>query len=340
MLCSEPSQLTAGLVAGAEGEKLEHVTKKFKVLERRARVCLVHAKSKSFVSGAFTVPISNKNDKGDDSWVFSKKKENGNPFLVRAPMDAEYELYIELALLTQKKGTDTEGQEALNNGHIREFSAGFGSLRLHGDVKAGAHDLPLRGGTPWAPVQVEAAKRGGGIFSFGRKKGSSQVSISIQMEKSAELDQLPPAIVCHDRIKEGLAEFCKLQKTSIRSREMFVRPDINDVVLGTFPAIMDSQDVMILFAKRWDEYKKKAKKEKIGAAFRECVQLFYPLVHMDGAKLPKALDAGPGKRQEERRKVLEAYFDKAKNTDKLVEQLLSNDAFRGVPFRVSELVVS
>ena len=336
---SPASVLTLSVhIAGAEGVPL---TDKFEVLERRARVCLVHVKTKSFVSGAFTVPTSNKNDKGGTKWTFSKKEENGNPFLVRAPTDAEYELYIELALVTRKKGAKTEGQEALNNGDIKEFSAGFGSLRLNGETKAGSHNLPLFGGTPWGRVEVkpkdlEGQKRGSGFSFF--KKPVSQVSIEVAKQKEG-FETLPPALVCHFNMKEGLAEFCKLQK-SFTTAAMFTRPQVNDVVLGTFPAVMDSPDIMVLFAKRWRDLSKGLKGDK-AAAFRECVKLFYPLVQMDSSLLPKALDAGPNAKAVLRTKILDDFAKQCSaSKEKLVEQLLGSDAFRGAPFRVDELIMA
>ena len=56
--------------------------------------------------------------------------------------------------------------------------------------------------------------------------------------------------------------------------------------------------------------------------------------------MPKFVDAGPDKRVEERKKVLDNFDKTAKNKEKLVELLLTSDVFRGVPFRVDELVVS
>jgi len=328
-------------MAGADGIP---GTDKFDVLERRARACLVQSKSKTFVSGALTVPTSTKRDKGGTHWTFSDKSKNGNPFLVRAPKDQDYELYIELSLVTRKKGATTEGQQAINSGDIKEFSAGFGLLRLHQDLKAGSHHLPLFGGTPWGRIEVKPSdlqgqNKSGGFFSRF-KKATSEMIVVVKIDKEGpELDQLPPALVCHYRLKEGLAEYCKLQKELVRKTQLFTRPDVNDLVLGTFLAIMDSPDIMIHFAERWDHLNK-GKKEHKAAAFRECVNLFYPLVHMDSSKMPKFLDAGPDSREEVRRKVLDTFERNAKSKEKLVEQLLCSDAFRGVPFRVDELVVS
>ena len=327
-------------LAGAEGVP---GTDRLQVLERRARVCLVHSKSKTFVSGAHTMPTSQKKDKGGTEWTFSSKWQNGNPFLVRAPRDADYELYIELAFVTKKKGAATDGQQAINSGDIKEFSAGFGSLRLGDNLKAGKLSLPLCGGTPWARIEVqpkdlEGQKKGGGLMSRF-KKPVSQISIEVKMDKeSPEMDSLPPALVCSYRIKEGLAEFCKLQSKVTAATKLFTRPEASDVVLGTFPAIMNSDDLMKSFAERWDKYAK-VKKEDKAAAFRECVSLFYPLVRMDTAKMPRRLDIGPDKSQEARNKVLEDFEKAAKSKEKLVEMLLNNDSFRGIPFRVDELVV-
>jgi len=326
---------------GAEGVP---GTDKLQVLERRARVCLVHSKSKSFISGAHTMPTSHKKDKGGTDWTFSAKWQNGNPFLVRAPKDADYDLYIELALVTKKKDATTDGLPAINCGDIKEFSAGFGCLRLGENVKAGKVNLPLCGGTPWARIEVQAKdlegqKKGGGLMSRF-KKAVSQVTIEIKMDKEGpELAGLPPALVCSYRIKEGLAEFCNLQREVTAKTQLFTRPDTNDVVLCTFPAIMDSEDLMRCFAERWDKAGK-VKKEEKAAAFRECVSMFYPIVRMDAAKMPRRLDIGPDKGQDTRNKVLEDFENAAKSKEKLVEQLLSNDSFRGVPFRVDELVVS
>jgi hypothetical protein len=333
-------------LAGAEGVP---VTDKFDVIDRRARACLVHIKSKTFVAGAFMVPTSVKRDKGGTTWTFSDKGKNGNPFMVRAPKDADYKLYIELSLLTKKKGSTTEGQQAINNNDIKEFSCGFVCLTLNDELKPGNHKLNLFGGTPWAQVEVKASdlegqKKAGGFFSRF-KKVVSQVSLVVktsdQKDMSPELDAvLPRALVCNYRVKDALAEFCKLKREMDEKTQLFMRPDANDMVLSTFPTIMDSPDVMIAFCERWDKANPSKEDEK-AEAFRLCVTLFYPIVNMDSAKMPRFLDAGPkAQEQEKRSKVLESFSKAAKSKEKLVEQLLSCDDFRGAPFRVDELIIS
>ena len=201
--------------AGAEGVPS---TDKFQIKERRARVCLIHAATKTFVGGAYTVNMSRTKDKDKESteWKFTHDPAKGNPFLVRAPQDADYELYIELSFLAQKKGTQTTGQQAISCGDLKEFSAGFVCVPLGEQVKTGNQHLPLFGGTPWARVPVKASdlqgqKKSGGLFARF-KRPVSQVSVKIALERgSAELDLLPSALVCHDMIKQGLAEFCKVR---------------------------------------------------------------------------------------------------------------------------------
>jgi len=319
--------------------------KDLEVVERRARACLVHVATKSFVAGAHTVPVSRKGDKDKEAtgWKFSNDEKKGNPFMVRAPVNGDYELYIELSIVVRKKGTTTTGQQAMSSGDIKEFSAGFGCLRLNADVKKGAVNLPLFGGTPWGRVQVqekdlEGQKKSGGLF--GRFKGAqvSQVSIKVDTMKDkelAELGPLPSALVCHPWIKEGLAEFCKLQHDVNSRTELFTRPDVNDMVLSTFPTIMDSYDVMRSFVVRYNAANKKEK----AAAFRECVSLYYPIVHMDTSRMPKYLDLEGSPEKKAREEVLEKFDKNAKTKEKLVEQLLNSDAFRGVPFRIDELAV-
>jgi hypothetical protein len=157
------------------------------VVERRARVCLVHVASKSFVAGAHTVPVSRKGDKDKEAtdWKFSNDEKKGNPFMVRAPVGADLELYIELSLVVRKKGATTQGQQAISSGDIKEFSAGFGCLRLASEVKKGSVNLPLFGGTPWGKVQVQAkdleGQKKSGLFARFKAQVRQYAHIYIYM---------------------------------------------------------------------------------------------------------------------------------------------------------------
>ena len=73
------------------------------------------------------------------------------------------------------------------------------------------HEIVVTVAVPWGRVEVkpkdlEGQKRGSGFSFF--KKPVSQVSIEVAKQKEG-FETLPPALVCHFNMKEGLAEFCK-----------------------------------------------------------------------------------------------------------------------------------
>jgi hypothetical protein len=63
----------------------------------------------------------------------------------------------------------------------------------------------------------------------------SQVSIRVEMMKAKEVTDLgnymPPVLVCHPWIKEGLAEFCKLQhEANSRQKKNLKSPICSDLL--------------------------------------------------------------------------------------------------------------
>ena len=75
-------------------------------------------------------------------------------------------------------------------------------------------------------------------------------------------------------------------------------------------------------------------------AFRECVDLFYPVVQIDSSHMPKCIDAGADESRKAALERVKKFVEGAKNKEKMVDQLLSGDDFRGEPFRIDELIVS
>lgn len=70
---------------------------------------------------------------------------------------------------------------------------------------------------------------------------------------------------------------------------------------------MDDAAMMTQFANVWSarskKLGKKATKQQLNEAFRDCVMSFYPLVCMDATRLPRDTDTGDDKIHEARKKV-------------------------------------
>jgi len=320
---------------------------KYQILERRARVCLVKLKEERFVGGAHVVPLSRRNA-GKDDWIFSKKEET-NPFIVRADTTQGLQLYIEFSLLCRKKETTTQGQQALAKGDVKELSCGHGCLVLDKESLPPAGKktklvLPLFGGVPWEPRHIEPkdCKKGGLFKRMMGKKIENKLHIELVIENPAKAALLPHNMVCSAVCLEALSQFRAAQKHAASLADPFTRPVQPDLVLTTFPVIMDSFDLMFEFAHKWKErqkalhkWGKKPSADDKNKAFSALVREFYPLIHLDHANLPRNPDAGPNPALQARAKTLDNFRRMKKVTDMLEGNF--ND-FRYTPFKVDEFV--
>ena len=314
----------------------------YEVIERRCRVCMVVPASKRFVGGGHVVPLSRK-AAGKVEWVFSKK-EAINPFSLRAVPGVGTELYLELSALCRKKGTKGTGQAALNKGEIKELSCGHATIPLDDKFKAGKNKLsvPLFGGTPWTKTMISKSdvKQGKGLFARLFKKPESRIHVQITLDASPPASTLPPNLVCSAACLEALEQFGVIRREAFAAggNKHFTRLTAGDFVLATFPLIMDDVALMTRFANVWSaaakKLGKKATKQQLNTSFRECVMQFYPLTRMDSSKLPKDTDTADTKVDEERKKVIEAFFKK-KNTS---EALQGGSDFRYTPFKIDEMM--
>ena len=142
----------------------------------------------------------------------------------------------------------------------------------------------------------------------------SHKQVTVESAKAASA--LPSNLVCSAVCMEAIEQFRSVQVEAGKASGMFNRPSKPDLVLSTFPKILDSQDLMFKFANKW-KTKAKALPSKASAkdkndAFRACVQEFYPLVFMDHKKMPKNLDVGPDAASEERAKLVNDFLAKKK----------------------------
>jgi hypothetical protein len=176
---------------------------KYEVVDRRARVCIVAPALEGFVGGSHLIPLSQRNavrrftnpaattmntallplpcaspdrtksscetdarapPQGKDAWIFSKKEEGGNPFVLRAQVGAGYELYIELSALCRKKGSTTTGQLAVQRGDIKELACGHATVPLDASfaaLKGKVHSLSMPAflALPFLSLQLVVIKR-------------------------------------------------------------------------------------------------------------------------------------------------------------------------------------
>jgi hypothetical protein len=106
------------------------------------------------------------------------------------------------------------------------------------------------------------------------KKPESKIHIEVTMDAAPAGSALPPNLVCSAVCLEALQQYCtSLSDFAEASKtKPFERLAASDVVLATFPLIMDDTALMTHFANAWSarskKLGKKATKQQLNEAFR------------------------------------------------------------------------
>jgi hypothetical protein len=123
-----------------------------------------------------------------------------------------------------------------------------------------------------------------GFFAGLMKKPESKIHIEVTMDAAPAGSALPPNLVCSAVCLEALQQYCTTLSDFAEASKTkpFERLAASDVVLATFPLIMDDTALMTHFANAWSarskKLGKKATKQQLNEAFRYVNRLTRPSI--------------------------------------------------------------
>ena len=336
---------------------------------RMLKVCLFDATMMKFVGKPLMLELSMpKDDKPQNtlSWLPAKAAPK---IFVSADLKAHARmyLYLELGQLSQRR-SDTAGNEIL------DVSCGHATMLLV-DVpngSSGKKELSVSGGTPFMPKHIAKDQLTGAKSSglLARLKGATTKSmLTIKLEKvdtnileMVKNKRLPPNTLCVSDVALPIAHFQSLTAES-RARsvspqkstggtssasaaipvleDLFTKAQVqNDPVLGLFPKVRDSPQILTHFSAAWSHRygrlstKDKANIQVLQKLLRECTLIVWPLMKMGVLREKSAKEAAA---QEE---AVAKYMQAANNTKSLSEMhtVIAAAGSEHQPFKIEELI--
>lgn len=178
------------------------------------------------------------------------------------------------------------------------MSCGHAYLPLTAQAPApGKQSLPVRGGTPWAPVEISAddipKSSGGGLMGAFKKQDKAphiEVTWSSCTEAVQDDRHLPKNMVFPSKVVETLSLFCRL--SSPPPNDLFTRRVSYDPFASAFLRLAGDSIALAKLAELWDDAAKKLGKKadeaKRQEAFRSAsITLACTVVSLSRSLIPE-----------------------------------------------------